>query len=107
MTSKHTPGPWRCVTGGDGSFSILAGSLVLCQRNPWPHREVESHANGFLIEAAPDLLNNAMANVVVMKNLLAYLRKHEAELPPITLSSLEVRIEAAETWIAKACGGEG
>lgn len=49
-----------------------------------------------------ELLASEAANLTVLENLLSYLRKHEAALPPLSTASLEVRIEKTRAVIAKA-----
>lgn len=55
-----------------------------------------------LLAAAPELLAALMASVETLENLHAYIRKHEAVLPPTSLSSLEIRIEKFRAAILKA-----
>jgi hypothetical protein len=56
--SKHTPGPWKVIASGDGSFAIEdhAEVYIIAQRNSWPSRIPESQANASLLAAAPELL---------------------------------------------------
>lgn len=54
--------------------------------------------------ASTDLLNSERENLTALENLLSYLRKHEAALPPLSTSSLEVRIEKTRAAIAQTEG---
>jgi hypothetical protein len=84
-------------------------------KNPAPLSAVRSDRNGtseaakpsvayVLIAAASDLLASEQENLTVLENLLTFLRKHRDRLPPISLASLEVRIEKTRAAIAKAAG---
>lgn len=59
MTMKHTPGPWRYITG----TWVLGGDLQVVARTSWPsdppRNGEEMRANARLIAAAPDLLHVA------------------------------------------------
>ncbi len=71
--SKHTPGKWWAEVNGYGGFDIKATApegheMVLCQRSSWPGRDLESIANGYLIAAAPDLLEALEAILKTMRH---------------------------------------
>ena len=57
--SKHTPGPWACISGGrSGEFTVYLPSdgMVICSRNQYDDKHAEFLANARLIAAAPEML---------------------------------------------------
>ncbi len=98
--NAHT---WKATRFADGTVGIHApdGSahveVAICRGG-----NAEKH--GRLIAAAPEMLTSERDNLIALENLLSYLRKHEAELPPFSTSSLEVRIAKTRAVIAKAEG---
>lgn len=54
--ARHTPAPWD-LWSDQGGFEISVDSRrkVLAARAPWFRMADESHANGRLMHAAPDL----------------------------------------------------
>lgn len=63
----HTKAPWKISNEGYGSYRIISGGLVICSRNQWKSREIESVCNGHLLSAAPDLLEAAQMALGVMR----------------------------------------
>ena len=59
MELKHTSGNWiyECETDLVISEGLLRGIRVVCDINTLNKSKVTREANGFLIAAAPDLLN--------------------------------------------------
>lgn len=105
MEARHTPGPWRQYPGDPLIIADEMGSSLgeMTPGDPYIGHD-EALANAALVAAAPDVLASERENLKVLENLLAYLRKHESSLPPLSTSSLEVRIEATRAAIAKAEG---
>lgn len=112
----HTAGPWEVTRtnlswyvvpqGGHMGNAIASGILPA---HTFPMTREEKDATGYmadarLIAAAPDLFESERQNLSVLENLLAYLRKHEAVLPPFSTASLDVRIEATRAAIRRATG---
>jgi len=61
--SKHTPGPWACVSGArKGEFTVYlpTDGMLICSRNEYDDKHAEMLANARLIAAAPDLLKATM-----------------------------------------------
>lgn len=63
MSAAHTPGPWSISLEDDGGFVVytpptgdMGWNSVVTSRGQWGHNDEQSHANGRLIAAAPDLL---------------------------------------------------
>lgn len=107
MDAKHTPAPWRHYDDSDTAnrrHEIVAMGKTVAHIYCTKGMEAEDAANGRLIAAAPALLASERENLAVLENLLAYLRKHDVVLPPMSRASLEVRIEKTSTIIAKAEG---
>lgn len=57
----YSPGPWFVHHNGSGAFCIKTGedydtSPTIASRSKWERIAAESDANGYLIAAAPDLL---------------------------------------------------
>jgi hypothetical protein len=111
--SDFTPGPWQVVEeaaldyrpctifGAEGGSQVAicsGGGRIRAIGKP------EERANARLIASAPALLASERENLAVLENLLAYLRKHDAVLPPMSRVSLEVRIEKTRGAIANAEG---
>ena len=61
--AKHTQGDWRLELHDSGAFTIflppqfdMGWASTIASRGQWTHNAAESHANGRLLWAAPDLL---------------------------------------------------
>lgn len=100
--NAHTPGPLRIERGSKNDDArYIYGPIGMIAT-------VHAYAkdgDAAMFAAAPDLLGSEQENLTVLKNLLAYLRKHEAQLPPVSLSSLEVQIEKTRAAISRATEG--
>jgi len=75
IAMKHTPGPWRIISGdGENQRRIISNSQVctvaLVFSDPKKHKRGEpwNHANAHLIAAAPDLLE-------ACESLVAYIER--------------------------------
>lgn len=119
-TAKHTPGPWEYVpsngnhgpyvSNGWGAGDICdcyvmskPSELAVCNggaSKPIPHQSEEADANARLIAAAPELLENARNNLVMMKHAL-----HRLSIRDLPTNGLERAIRETEALIAKATGG--
>lgn len=95
--AKHTQGDWHLELNDDGAFTIfippqfdMGWASTIASRGKWSHNAAESHANGRLMWAAPDLL-------AALKLAIA-----ELDGEPDTYAALD----AAYAAIAKAEGTE-
>lgn len=102
-TQKHTPGEWS--THGSHIYAPDLAIIATVYNPGSREADYPLIANRDVMAAAPDMLASERENLTVLENLLAYLRKHEATLPPLSTSSLEVRIEKTRAAIRKAEGG--
>jgi len=97
----HTPGPWTIRV----ATATVPTIHVISPRGQFASVQGARHVqDARLIAAAPEMLTSERDNLIALENLLSYLRKHEAELPPFSTSSLEVRIAKTRAAIAKAEG---
>jgi len=99
--AQHTPGPWECVAYYDSPTTWV---YLINHKKPQPPRS-ELEANSRLIEAAPEMLHEAIEPTVhVLKACLSELEKHH--YPEPFLEQIRLSISANETAIRKARGRE-
>lgn len=67
MNTKHTPGPWKCVSAGPG---VPADAAIFSKASPVPIAEVISFRDAPLIAAAPELLAELQAAHRIIQNAL-------------------------------------
>jgi hypothetical protein len=103
--TAHSRGPWSLMVADDRYIHAANSELLICDTPYYPVAP-SNEADYPLIAAAPELLADAKANLFAMENVLAYFHKHQDRLPPVSLASLEIRIEATRKVIAKATGAQ-
>ena len=121
---KHTPGPVKANfetafirDAYGGVVAVIYGDRGHSGIDETSHARIRLITDAFdvldqtgltprqLAEQRAELLASESANLAVIENLLTYLSKHEARLPPFSTSSLELRIEKTRAAIAKATTG--
>lgn len=100
-TSKHTPGPWAVnpFAAQVDAFNRVDGGVTICLLL-WPtakRSEAETAANGNLISAAPELLQE-------LKNARRYIVVHRNELGEVINDDAVTDLERIDAAIAKAEG---
>jgi hypothetical protein len=96
---QHTPGPWQ-YNPQNGLVHSLDRTLIcdMCT-DPDSQETAQHHANGLLVDSAPDLLEGAEAAVAGFDHLIPL-------LPPALLNTdghlLSMAIEALRDAIAQA-----
>jgi hypothetical protein len=95
---QHTPGPWQYnyENGLVSSFDIVICAVYI---NPDSPKISERHANGYLIEAAPDLLEGSEKAVAAFDSLISLLPDRFCETDGLRMSNA---IEALRDAIAQA-----
>lgn len=111
MNAAFTPGPWlihakhRWVVPAEDAFAEPADALPLCQlRDPDARlSEDETLANGFLIAAAPELVDATAMSTAQLMSAAELLKKHgEHRAAASCLSQCDFN----RTIIAKARGDQ-
>ena len=100
---RHTPEPWQ-YDPEKGLVHSLNRTLIcdVCPDEDSPDTP-EHHANGFLIDSAPDLLEGAERAVEAFDNLRPLL---PPDLPKTELHSLSMAVEALRDAVYTARRGQ-
>lgn len=102
----HTPGPWQ-YDFESGLIHSLDGKLIcdMCT-DPKSPDTPEHHANGLLVDCAPDLLEGAESAIAAFDNLKLWLSNKTTKLKPRELHRLAMAIEGLREAVGYARPGE-